>query len=431
MGLHSTHSEIDELPGGVIRHTIAIKAIAYRESGILKPLVQDWEDSGNGTTPHIASRAPLRVRTANDGMRRIFPIHGDDSYIELGTPFVKIAGIWTRLAVGQPARAKGRLTWTRPNFNMYIDHGGHFSKLSILLKNGFVPEDSMIAFPVNINGLTRVGNEIQSDGVPVLQLRSLHVEDLDNPFDIRPITHQFTNLNGQPYMLCTLPSLTGMGRPLIDPTLTLQPNASDGIDALITLRVSDTNFGTISAGQVGELNITSGGPDRILIKFDVSSIPVAATITSSTLSLYALTDYADNANTSRAFRQKRAWVETQVTWDNYSTGNIWQTAGGFGSNDCEQTDIGSRAFAASEALNVFKDWTLSNAGVQGWTSGTFTNNGLLVKTDAELNDAYAFALSDHATAAFRPKLEVVYSAGGLIYQRRMDGLGAFFRGMDS
>jgi Disaggregatase related repeat len=422
MGLQSTHSEIDEMPNGVIRHTQHMRAIAYRESGILKPLVQDWDD-GDVDRPHMVSRAPLMVSSAGNGTRRIHPTREADRWLEMGAPFVKVGGTWTRAALGAPTRSKGRLTWTRPNYNMYIDHGGHMIKLAILLKNGFVPEDGMIAFPVGISGLTRAGNEIRRDGVPVLQLRPLHVEDLDNPLDVRPITHQFTTLNGQPYMICTLPSLTGMSRPLIDPTLSLQPNAADGKDALIIDGLSNYNYGVFNIVVVGN---SSGDPyiTRTLIQFDLSSVPASSVVSGAMLSLYALTDNATSAATYNAYRLKRAWAEgtrggtadigaTGVTWSWYdAAGTTWQTAGGDGANDRESGIVGSRDFTATETLNQFKDFSLTPSLVQEWISGAFSNNGMLIKSGSESStskDRYDFASSDNTTAANRPKLEVIYA----------------------
>lgn len=409
MALISTHVEMEELGNGVFRNTIAMKAIAYRQSGVLLRMNQAWED-GDVNFPQIVTRAPMMVSAAGNGTRRIHPTREVDRYLEMGAPFAKVAGVWTRVTLGAPTRSNGRLTWTRPNYNLYIDHGGHFIKLAILLKNGFVPEDGLFAFPVGINGLTRVGNEIRRDGVPVMQLRALHVEDLDNPEDKRSITHDFVSLAGQPYLLCTLPDLTGMSRPLIDPTLSLQPDATDGIDTSIYqgAPTQNRNGSGLNVGDRASSLILM----RTLIKFDLSTLPSDAVISAATMSLYADFDGSSNARTFRVYRTKRAWVETQATWNVYSTGNNWSTAGGFHVDDCEQTDIGSRAFTATETINQFKDFTLAPTTKAGLDLG----NGWLVKADTEVDDEYQFVDSDNATAANRPKLEIIYTvpSGGSV-----------------
>jgi hypothetical protein len=192
---------------------------------------------------------------------------------------------------------------------------------------------------------------------------------------------------------------------IIDPTLSLQPDAAAGQDAPIASGAATTNFGTLSTTNVGERSFSSTTA-RTLIKFDLSSIPDTSPINSAVMSLYVTTDSSSNARTFRVYRTKRDWVEDQATWNIWKTGNSWSTAGGFHSDDCEQTDIGSRAFTATETINQFKDFTLTAAVKEDLDLG----NGWLVKADTETDDEYIFASSDNATAANRPKLVVDYTA---------------------
>ena len=192
---------------------------------------------------------------------------------------------------------------------------------------------------------------------------------------------------------------------------TLQPDESAAVDAYIESGAPTTNYGTAGVVGVGE---SSSGTNvvRTLIKFDLSGIPAGATINSAVLSLYATADFSSTARTFRVYRQKRVWVEGEATWNIYSSGNNWQTAGGFGANDCEQTDIGSRAFSASEMLNQFKDFSLTPSAIEEMLSGgSWTNNGFLIKADTESNDQYNFLSSSDGTAANRPKLVINYTVG--------------------
>lgn len=423
--LQTTHTEVEEIGDGKVRMLQHMKAIAYVESGILKPMIQDWED-GDTDRPHIVTKAPLMVSTAPDGLRRIHPTREVDRYLEMGAPFVKTGGVWGKVPLGQPTRGNKRLTWTRPNYNLYIDHGGHFIKLAILLKNGFIPEDGQIAFPVGINGLTRSGNEIRRNGVPVLQLRPLHVEDLDNPNDVRPIAHQFQNINGQPYMLCTLPSLTGMGRPLIDPTLILQPNATDGLDNHIVSTTATSNNGTSGTMRVGDQSAAASQTNRSLIKFDLSTLSSGATVTSATLSLFesAAADTAGLGSWAVGLRRLlQPWVELESTYNIYSTGNNWATAGaGSDGNDRVASDSASLTLDGTAAVG-FVNWTHATLAddVQKMRSGVYSNYGWLMQapTAESLGTTpqatNAFSTSDNGTAANRPKLEIIYTvpSGGV------------------
>lgn len=191
-------------------------------------------------------------------------------------------------------------------------------------------------------------------------------------------------------------------------TKTIQPSAAEGgLDTQIYALAPTTNYGTNTNLTIGENNSLVGAIMRTLIKFDLSSIPAGATVQSAMLSLYCITDISSSTGTWRVYRQKKDWVYNQVTWNVYSTGNSWTTAGGFDVADCEQSDIGNKAFAASETLNQYKDISLTPAKVQEWISGAIANNGMLIKSEAEANDMYAFSSCN--AASNYPKLVVVYT----------------------
>jgi hypothetical protein len=67
---------------------------------------------------------------------------------------------------------------------------------------------------------------------------------------------------------------------------------------------------------------------RGLLHFDVSDLPAGATINSATLDLNILV--ADTAATAAEVRRvtQASWVEAEATWNSYSTGNSWTSAGG-------------------------------------------------------------------------------------------------------
>lgn len=93
----------------------------------------------------------------------------------------------------------------------------------------------------------------------------------------------------------------------------------------------------------------------------------------------------------------------QATWNSYSTGNPWQTAGGFGALDCEQTAIASRDFLAAETLDEYKTWTFSG---DSWTDFDL-GNGWLIKADTETDDQYGFISLDNA--ANKPLINLTYT----------------------
>ena len=176
------------------------------------------------------------------------------------------------------------------------------------------------------------------------------------------------------------------------------------------------NYGANNGIWVGS---NWGSVHRGLFKFNISSIPDDASITSATLSLYpTYTGATSGTFTYRVFRTKRAWVELESTWNIYSTGNNWSTAGGFHVDDCEQNDIGSLAIAWN--ASGYQAFTLTASKTEEMLDGgSFTNNGFFIKNDTETGntDLHAFGSSDHATTGYRPKLVVHYTAPIILTQK--------------
>ena len=159
---------------------------------------------------------------------------------------------------------------------------------------------------------------------------------------------------------------------------------------------------------VGEENTPNNRIARSLIKFDLSSIPANATITSATLSLWTSADLSSNNRVIRVYRLKVPFNETQVTWSRAISGVSWQTAGASGSNDRESTDIGSVIVLNNEALGAEKQIMLTPARIQELVNGTFVNNGFIIVADTEQNDRFDYSTSDTGTATQRPKLVIHY-----------------------
>lgn len=192
-------------------------------------------------------------------------------------------------------------------------------------------------------------------------------------------------------------------------TFTSQPDSSTGNDVYLDSANVTANYDTYNL-YIGELDVnTTVG--RVLIKFDYSSIDASATISSGTFTLTPTADYSSNTRTYTMYRVLRNWVKTQATWNEYSTGNAWGTAGcGNTTSDYNTTSHGSRSFTATETLNVGKDFTMVTAELTKFINGTYTNYGYLVRAATETNDAYEFADCENATSSYRPKVVVVYTA---------------------
>jgi len=207
--------------------------------------------------------------------------------------------------------------------------------------------------------------------------------------------------------------LTAVYPVIVDPTFTdgYGGDATTYSDTRIYSDEATTNFGAtddISAGNT----IYGAGISRSPIRFALAAnITEGATIDSATLTLtlvQAGSFRSYNNRTVRVYPLRRDWVESEATWNIYSTGNNWDTAGAAGANDYDSSSIGSHDMLTADAQYSTHDFALSGSTLAALDPG----NGWLLRADTESSDWYIFCSSDHATTAYRPILVVVYTAAG-------------------
>jgi hypothetical protein len=111
--------------------------------------------------------------------------------------------------------------------------------------------------------------------------------------------------------------------------LTIQPDATAGLDNTLDLGAATTNRGTATFFAVG--SGTTGTPNyRGVIKFDLSSIPAGAVITAATFSLYCYQTLTDTiaCYINRILSGNSDWSESQSTWNVRKTGTNWAGSAG-------------------------------------------------------------------------------------------------------
>lgn len=179
-----------------------------------------------------------------------------------------------------------------------------------------------------------------------------------------------------------------------------QPDETDGIDSYIRQSLATTNFGTETTMLIGWGSSTSTIL-RGLLKFDLSkgtNPPPAGAIVVGTPRMKLNCTSFTTAKTLAAYASFRDWVEAQVTWNIFSTGNNWQTAGAAGALDYDPTLLGSVEVSASGYIIM----PLPVSLVQGWID--VANYGLILRHTVETTNFNQYATASHATAAFRPEL---------------------------
>jgi hypothetical protein len=188
-------------------------------------------------------------------------------------------------------------------------------------------------------------------------------------------------------------------------------NTFSGTDD-VELRQDDptNNFGALNTL---EANIYTVGAQRdSLIKFTgLSNITGPVTVTAATLKLHVYEVGGTGTITVNIYRCVRAWIEAQATWNVYTTGNSWGTAGCL-SDVTDRISPASATIGLAETIQYYTSGDLS-ADVQGWINGSFTNNGwLLARSDAGGDSRYrSVAASEYVTTTLRPYLTVTYDVG--------------------
>lgn len=196
-------------------------------------------------------------------------------------------------------------------------------------------------------------------------------------------------------------------------TLTLQPDDTDGIDSYILGLLPTNNYATSAA--IGIMRYDATNLQRAVLKFSgISAIPSGSIINSATLYITPATDYANQSGTISVYRLLRNWVEAEVTWNIYSTGNNWGTAGATNATDIDTTfgAWGTLTTTNAETVNVAKSISLNVAEFTKLITGEYNNYGWLLKTGEAIDrDGYNWHSSSATTASYRPKLVVEYYMG--------------------
>ncbi len=214
----------------------------------------------------------------------------------------------------------------------------------------------------------------------------------------------------------------------IDPTFETQPNAADGKDNYLGFQGTIANYG-ISTTLMGY-----GNTQRvILIEFDLSSIPDSAKCNSATLSLWYNSDRSTSGNdrtwyvrevssangdwtegtkngatagTGESCRLYKAYNTTYWDYDDQTDGFNWD-------NDTQGVNIGT-AIVNNPVTGEEVRFSLSPSAVEDWFGTSNENYGIALIVSS-YDGSHFLRSSDNSTVSQRPKLVVVYEAGGSFF----------------
>lgn len=147
-----------------------------------------------------------------------------------------------------------------------------------------------------------------------------------------------------------------------------------------------------------------------LLRANLVNIPAGATISSATLYLRMSANIGAGSHTFTVRALLPAVVYTEATWNIFSTGNNWTTAGALSNgNDRSTTTYGTMSGVDSTIAWRSVDITTL---VQGWHNGTITNRGLHFERTDGANDSTQRAFeSSNGGDGIRPELVIVYTVG--------------------
>ena len=145
-----------------------------------------------------------------------------------------------------------------------------------------------------------------------------------------------------------------------------------------------------------EIRPDNSADRRGLLKFDLSSIPSNATITSATLYLYEKDN--KSGQTTFIYRVTSGWNENTATWSS------WSSPGGDFDNS-----VSYFTFIPNQQ-NCMLTLDITNL-VRLWVNGTYPNHGLILYSTGP-NHIIRYFTKEDGTASERPKLDISYTVPG-------------------
>jgi hypothetical protein len=155
-----------------------------------------------------------------------------------------------------------------------------------------------------------------------------------------------------------------------------------------------------------ELKVGARGEIASLLRFDLSSIPRQAAITSAQLQLYAYHTEGPADLSLGAYGVRRPWTEEGATWNEASMSVPWGMPG------CGHT-FSDRAGEPTDRMRAFSTgwYTWSVTGdVQRMVSDPGTNAGWLIRQTDDGPGVISFYASEGDRVGYRPRLLVEYAS---------------------
>jgi hypothetical protein len=384
---------LPDAPDGRRRYVLdaSIGALHYQDAqGVWQEIDDDLVDDGaDGFTVKTAATSYL-LRAAGDGKRRLYPNRHDlTRYIELG-------GL---PALGTPQRGPNYLLWDRPNFAVRIRTAPETLKFIVVLKNADAP--TSFSFTASLVGLTRQGQLLLADGVPVARIRKPSTVDAEG-------TEREATISFAGGKITVSLDTTGLVFPIeLDPTVEVSVAATGDDVSLYGVTTEGANGNFISDNNTWYAGDYPAGKGLYsAARFVSVTIPGGATASNCHLTLIAATTLSATACNTRLWGNDTAtpapptnvttfWALVKTTeyadWNNipaWSAGTSYDSA-----------DISS---IIQELLNSYNYSSGADVQIMWWNNASSAG-------------AYRTAASWDHTTYDPPLLHIEYSTAGAGY----------------
>ena len=206
------------------------------------------------------------------------------------------------------------------------------------------------------------------------------------------------------YVLLPLLGVLALNAPAV--TISMQPSA----DATITDQFPTTPQGSDTNLQCGTTGPSAGSKSRrSLIKFDLSSVPSNAVVSSAALTLRVVKTPPTPTNGLYALRAVlAAWNEAQATWMARSTGTPWVNTNGGGIGPDFSESFSQTNFITGNGNYTWGSSAIMVQNVQGWVADPASNNGwVLISQLQGVN--FSERTLDAREGATKPSLQIQYT----------------------
>jgi len=182
-------------------------------------------------------------------------------------------------------------------------------------------------------------------------------------------------------------------------TIHVQPGPEEGMDSHIAKGPSEEkkNFGESETMGIGK-----GDAKRILIRFDIPSLPENATISSVQLQVCLAMEYFfDEETVLYLHRITGFWKEKEVSWKSNQDKRDWKEEGG---------DFDPKIETVTSLIGKTQGWISWDVTktVKDFLDGKYVNFGFILKEHYCYSGEILFLSSDLGWEEYRPRLVISY-----------------------